>query len=270
MIRILSLLFTIAFLSCNSNTKPTAETTGTTDSTETAETAETEVQFKSLSTSVPYAGSWVSKDYLDIIHKDQSPRKAQETSEEVFITLPANTLKPATMVYNFHEAMDNLVLVNRKGTFELWEKQNDSLVNAKYTIEKLADDTLKIGGKTFVKINPDLSGDQPRILEAILFAGKYTNKKGEPVEFKPNGEVTGLGKYNFYLPVIDYFDAGLQVDQIGLGVTRDKMDYFSFKFQKEKFDIYTLKCKEVDPVDKRCVDVTFGIKVYELKKTASN
>ena len=264
MIRFLSLLATIAFLSCNSNTKPTAETT---EQSEPTETSETDVNFKSVSAPVPYSGSWISKDYLQIINKDQSPRKAQETSEEVFITLPANTLKPATMIYNFHEAMDNLVLLNRNGNFELWEKQNDSLVSAKYTIEKLADDTIKIGGKTFVKINPDLSGDQPRILESLLFAGKYTNKKGEPVEFKRNGEVTGLGKYNFYLPVIDYFDAGLQVDQVGLGVTREKMDYFSFKFQKDKFDIYTLKCKEVDPVDKRCVDVTFGTKVYELQKT---
>ena len=261
MIRMLTLLTVIAFLSCNSNSKPIAETTETTDS------AEAEVNFKSVSAPVPYSGSWISRDYLQNIRKDQSPRKAQETSEEVFITLPDNTLKPATMVYNFHEAMDNLVLVNRKGSFELWEKQNDSLTNAKYTIEKIADDTLKIGGKTFVKINPDVSGDQPRILESILFTGKYTNKKGEPVEFKPNGEVSGLGKYHYYLPVIDYFDAGLQVDQVGLGITREKMDYFSFKFHKDQFDIYTLKCKEVDPVDKRCVDVTFGTKVYELQKS---
>src|SRR5688572_26877102 len=101
MTRILFFLSAFAFLSCNSSSKPTEETTGTND---TIETAETEVAFKSLSSPVPYAGSWISQDYLQIIQKDQSPRKAQETSEEVFITLPANTLKPATMVYNFHEA----------------------------------------------------------------------------------------------------------------------------------------------------------------------
>jgi hypothetical protein len=254
MIRTLFILATMAILSCNSNSKPTTES------------AEASIDFKSLSAPVPFAGSWISASYLKSIVEHQSPRKAQEGSGDVFIRLPETTLKTASMIHNFHEAITDLVVINRSGTFELWEKQNDTLSNAKYTIEKIAEDTIRIGEKTFIKINTDLSGDQSRILESILFSGVYTNKKGGQVEFKSNGEVSGLGKYKYYLPMLDYFDAGLDVDQVGLGETPEKMEYFGFKFKKDKLDIYTLKCKEVDPVDKRCVVVDFGQKAYELEK----
>lgn len=252
MIRYLLILASIAILSCNS--KPTTEP------------AETSPNFKTLSAPVPLAGNWISAAYLTSITKDQSPRKAQEGSVDVFINLPESTLKPTTMIYNFHEAISDLVVVNRNGAFELWEKQNDTLSAAKYVIEKISEDTIRIGGKPFVKINAETSGGQSRILEAILFAGQYTDKKGGPVEFRPNGEVTGLGKYKYYLPVLDYFDAGLDVDQVGLGENPDKFEYFGFKFKKDKLDIYSLKCKEVDPVDNRCVVVDFGQKVYEMEK----
>lgn len=260
----------LSIISCNSRTATTDETT------ETAETAEitdgkdlneTDAATKNMSVPVPFAGSWISEDYLKSITENQSPRKAQEGSEDVFIHLPSNTQKTATMVYNFHEAISDLVMVSRKGQFELWEKQNDTMSNVKYTIEKMEDDKIKIGQKTFVKINPVITADQPRILEAILFAGRYTDNKGLKVEFKPNGEVIGLGSYKYYLPIIDYFDAGLQVDQVGLGKTREKLEYVAFKFKKDKLELYKLKCNEYDETDKRCLDVSFGEKLYDLQKS---
>ena len=249
------ILFAIILASCNQSTKPETEK------------AEAAINFKTTTSPSPYAGNWISEPYLQSILKDQSPRKAQEGSEEVFIRLPETTQKTATMIYNFHEAVGDLVLLDHNGAFELWEKQNDTLHKAVYTITKIADDTIRIGEKRFVKINAERTGDQSRILESILFAGEYTDKKGGKVEFKTNGEVTGIAGYQFYQPLLDYFDAGLQVDQVGLGKTQDKMEYFGFKFQKDKLDLYKLKCKEADPVDNRCLDVAFGAKAYELKKS---
>jgi hypothetical protein len=252
-----ALLVIVLLAACNQGTKTETE----------KEKAETSVNFKSTASPSPYAGNWVSEPYLKSILSDQSPRKAQEGSEEVFIRLPGTTQKTATMIYNFHEAVGDLVLVNHDGTFELWEKQNDTLHKSVYTITRIADDTIRIGEKRFVKIQADDAGDQSRILEAVLFSGQYTDKKGGMVEFKTNGEVTGLADFKYYQPVLDYFDAGLQVDQVGLGQTQDKMEYFGFKFQKEKLDIYKLKCKQADPVDNRCLDVAFGDKLFELKRT---
>lgn len=252
---LLCILVTAALLSCGSDTKPAQQSVAPA------------INFKSKSVPVPFAGSWISEDYLNKIREHQSPRKAQEGSEECYIQLPDNTLRTATMVINFHEGLSDLVTVSNNGVFQLWDKQGDTLSTPLYTIQTLSADSIKIGDKLFIKINPTTTTNDPRILEEILFKGMYNTKKGERVEFKPNGEVSGLGKYKYYEPVIDYFDAGLQVDQVGLGETADKLEYFGFKFKKDKLELYKLKCDAYDDIDKRCVDVSLGEKIYELQKT---
>lgn len=245
----------IFIFSCGSDTKPVQQS------------AAPAINFKTLSSPVPFSGSWISSSYLDNIREHQSPRIAQEGSDDCFIQLPGSTLLPATMVINFHEGMPDLVTVSNNGTYALWEKQNDTLSRALYTIDVVSADTIKLGGKLFIKINPVSSSEQPRILEEILFKGIYQAKKGGRVEFKATGEVSGLGKYKYYSPVIDYYDAGLQVDQIGLGETPDNLEFFGFKFKKEKLELYTLKCTAYDAAEERCVEVTFGEKTAELRKT---
>jgi hypothetical protein len=216
---------------------------------------------------LPFAGSWISASYLKSIKDQQSPRKAQEGSEECFIQLPATTLLPATMVINFHEGFSDLVAVNNNGTYQLWEKQNDTLSRAVYPIVPLSPDSIKIGEKLFIKINPAASANEPRILEEILFKGTYESKEGDHVEFKNNGEITGLGKYKYYEPVIDYFDAGLQIDQVSLGEKMDNMKPFGFKFRNGRLELYELKCKTYDDTEKRCVEVDFGNKTITLHRT---
>jgi len=251
------LLFVIAtttLLSCGGDTKPTQQSTAPA------------ITFKTKSVPVPFSGNWISEAYLNDIRDRQSPRKAQEGSEECFIQLPDHTLRPATMIINFHEGISDLVTVNNNGAFQLWEKQGDTLSNVKYNIQTITSDSIKIDDKLFIKINSIPTGSEPRILEEILFKGNYSSKKGEQVEFKANGEVSGLGKYKYYKPVIDYFDAGLQIDQVGLGTSADKMEYFGFKFKRNKLELYKLKCDTYDDIDKRCVEVSFGEKSYDLQK----
>lgn len=250
---VVAIMFSL--LACGTDTKPAQQS------------AAPAPDFKTYSAPLPFSGSWISASYLKSITDDQSPRKAQESIEECYIQLPANTLTPATMIINFHEGLSDLVTVINNGSYQLWEKQNDSLSRAVYTMEPISADSLKIGDKIFVRIHPDVSGIQPRILEEILFKGAYQSKEGDHVEFKNNGEVTGLGKYKYYEPVIDYFDAGLQIDQVALGENRDQMTHFGFKFKRDRLELYTLKCKEYDEVDKRCVDVDFGNKFIALQRT---
>lgn len=255
-----ALLFLLAItimLSCGTDAKPAQQEQAAAPATD----------FKSLSAPVPFAGNWISDNYLLDIQEHQSPRKAQENIEECFIRIPGSTLLPTTMVINFHEGLSDLVTVSNNGSYQLWEKQNDTLTRMRYTIETLSADKIKIGDKPFTRINIESSSEQPRILEEILFKGVYESKKGERVEFKNNGEVSGLGKYKYYTPIQDYFDAGLQIDQVGLGETKDQPTYFGFKFKKDKLELYTLKCLEYDEADKRCVEVTYGEKTYELHKT---
>ena len=252
---LLCILASATLISCGSDTKPAQQSEAPA------------INFKTNSVPVPFAGSWISEDYLNKIRENQSPRKAQEGSEECFIQIPDNTLRPATMVINFHEGLSDLVTVSNNGTFQLWDKQGDTLSSLLYTIQPLSADSIKIGDKLFIKINPAATNNDPRILEEILFKGTYSTKKGERIEFKANGEVSGLGKYKYYEPVIDYFDAGLQVDQVGLGETRDKLTNFGFKFRKNGLDLFELKCKTFDDKEKRCVEVDFGKKAFDLSKT---
>jgi hypothetical protein len=255
MIRIVSLFLVIASLSaCGSDSKPAQQS------------AAPEISFKTLNTPVPFAGNWISADYLHHLTQHQSPRKAQEGSEDCYIELPGSSLLPTTMVINFHEGLSDLVTIKNGDMYQLWEKQNDTLSRALYTLEPVSGDTLKIGGKPFIKIYPATDGQQPLILEEILFKGTYQPKKGDRVEFKNNGEVSGLGIYKYYRPVIVYFDAGLQIDQVGLGETKESLDYFGFKFKKDKLELYSLKCNTFDKAENRCVEVTFGEKTHELQK----
>lgn len=222
--------------------------------------------FKTLKTPIPFAGSWISADYLKSLLEHQSPKVAQEGSQECYFEIPSETLTPTTMIYNFHEGISELIPVLRGGMLELWEKSNDTLSKAVYVINPKSPDTLLLGIKKFVKLNTVSRDGQPAILEELLFKGTYTSKKTGDVAFKANGEVTGLGKYKYYKPVIDYFDAGLQVDQIGFGETEDQWEYFGFKMIGDKLELYTLKCKAYDSTGKDCVFVGYGDEVYSLKK----
>jgi hypothetical protein len=265
MIRIFFISLPFIFLgACRSDKRPsTPEETPITE----APASETTVPGSSAGdVRIPFAGDWISKDYFDKVTSDKSPRKAQEGSEDCFIHIPPTPSQTTSMVYNFHEAGPQLVAIQKNGTYRMWEKVNDNLVQVIYTIDRIADDKIKIGDKTFLKINPIIDNNQPRILEEILFKGKYQLKTGQQVEFKKNGEVTGLDGYRYYAPVIDYFDAGLQVDQVGLGMAKDQLEYFGFKFKGNTLDLYKLKCKTYDEMNKRCLDVTFGERVIQLSK----
>lgn len=254
MIRLLFFLFFILALSCGSDPK----SVGNYHSSREILSKQEEP--------IPFSGSWISESYLEHIQRHKSPRKAQVGSEEVFIQIPPITLKPTNLIYNFHETGYELVTLNENGKYHLWEKQNDSLVQPMYRIEILSHDKIRIGEKTYIKINPVTDTKATRILEEILFKGIYTSRKGQKVEFKNNGEITGLEPYKHYVPLIDYFDAGLQIDQIGLGESPDKLEYFGFKFKEDELDLYKIKCLAYEESEKRCVDVDFGEKIFQLKK----
>ena len=121
-----------------------------------------------------------------------------------------------------------------------------------------------MGDKTFVKINSSKKLDTEQILEEILFKGKYTNSEGKTIEFKPNGQIVGLDKFHFYDPIIDYFDEGMQVDQIRIGNSQNELDYYGFKFNKDTLSLYKLNCIEFDSTSNNCGIVEYGQLIHKL------
>ncbi len=253
---LLSIIILITLVACRPDSKNTQHTA----------TATPDITTPPLP--IPFAGDWISEDYLIQLHKHKSPRKAQDGSEECFITIPTHTRQTTTMIYNFHESGPELETVKTTDQFQLWEKHQDSLTQLVYTIREIAPDTIQLGHKRYVRIRLARDTHSSRILEEILFKGTYKTPDGKHVEFKNNGQVTGLSTFHHYVPLIDYFDAGLQVDQVALIATGDQREYFGFKFKKNVLELYALKCKTYDESEKRCIDVDYGPLQYKLTRVA--
>jgi hypothetical protein len=216
---------------------------------------------------IPFAGDWLNEKYFTLINDKRSPRDAQEKVENCFIRIPAHTRDTTVMVYGFHESGPNIVVVKKNDQYELWEVQGDSLDKKAWTAQVIDANHIQLGEDRFVKINSAHGKyDEALILEEILFKGHYKMKGAGEVEFKNTGEVTGLGKYKYYRVLSDYLDAGLDVNQVWLGESRDSMDYYGFKSKGNSLDIYHLKCLEYNKEDKRCEQVDFGKVAYSLTK----
>ncbi len=225
------------------------------------------VDFKKWKTALPFAGYWLSESYFTDIQQRRSPQKAQEGSEECLMVIPDSTLKPTLMVWNFHEAIQEINVLKNGDTYQLYETIRDSLTQHFKDVEIISPHKIKIGNKPFVRITPYAKpneGNTPLILEEILFKGKYQTPDGKQVEFKNNGEITGLENYRYYLPAIDYIGPGLQVDQVSLSAIEDKKEWMAFKFHADTLLIYQLKCIEFDKFNNECGLVDFGPLKYTL------
>ncbi len=218
--------------------------------------------FKSKDTIISCSGYWLCKDYFERINNLKSPKKAQENSELIF--LPERTWMPTMMISNFHEGGPTLTVLNNGNQYELWEIQEDSLIQRIEKITIMDSVNIKIGKRSFVKINPLKSDYGFRILEEILFKGSYSNASGTIVEFKKNGQVVGLDNFKVYEPVIDYIDAGRQVDLIRLGTSKKEIEYFGFIFNHDTLELYKLNCLAYDSIEKRCVEVELGQLTHKL------
>ncbi|MES2379943.1 MAG: hypothetical protein V4538_02805 [Bacteroidota bacterium] len=220
--------------------------------------------FKQLDTSVSVSGYWLSEDYYQSIQNFKSPKKAQDGS--AFIFIPNRTLQQTTMIYNFHEGGPLLKVLKNNKHYELWEVVDDSLTQKLYIIEEISPTQIKLGKKVFYKINIEKHHDTYKISEALLFKGKYTTAGGKTVEFKANGQLLGLDNFTYYEPIIDYFDAGMQVDQIGLGNSPEKLTGYGFTFNRDTLSLYKLNCLTFDSTMNDCVEVGYGQLAYKLWK----
>lgn len=220
--------------------------------------------FKTKDTTILFTGHWLCRDYFESINNFKSPKNAQNNSEYIYI--PDRTLKQTMMISNFHEGGPALTILSNNNHYELWEIQDDSITQQLNKIEIIDETNIKIGSRLFVKINPVKSDNGSKILEEILFKGIYTNALRITIEFKNDGQITGLDNFKIYEPVIDYIDAGMQVDQIAIGRNKEELEHFGFKFNNDTLELFKLNCITFDSINERCVEVEFGQLTYKLWK----
>jgi hypothetical protein len=256
--RIFSLLLVLGalFTSCSKSEQQQGESNAT-----------TATDFKTTSVALPFSGYWLSESYFNDIKTHQSPQKSQEGSEDVFVVIPDSTLQPTMMVWNFHEGSEEIKVLKKDDAYQLYEVVIDSLTRPLKDIKIISPTKIEIGNKAFVKISPYAKPNEknnPLILEEILFKGKYSLADGTEVEFKNNGEITGLENYRYYQPAIDYIGPGLQIDQVSLSNTEDKKEWMAFKFRGDTLLIYEIKCVEFDKSNNECGLADFGALKYTL------
>jgi hypothetical protein len=221
--------------------------------------------FKTLDTSLSFSGFWVNEQYATSIKKTKSPT-GTEIPETSCISIPDRTLTVTRMIYGFHEGGEDLVFVKNANKYEVWDA---ALEWKRYEVTMLSGNKLSIGDNRFVKtkyVDDEKANGQPTILEELLFAGRYQDDNGSVVEFTEDGQVHGLGDYKTYSAYIDYTDQGMNVDQIGLGVTKIDEENYAFKFNKDTLSVYNLKCLDFDSLNKACAVVDFGGLQYRLVK----
>jgi hypothetical protein len=226
---------------------------------------------------IPFAGYWLNDDYFNCIKEFKSPRKANELKGCNFIIIPQKTNENVTMICDFHEETYLSKISKTKKGFEIAWTEQGGISQKLIGIQVISKTQIKIANRHFTKINPSIDKvflhssieEQYLILEEILFKGKYLKVDNELVEFKKNGEVLGLGNFQYYSPIIFYFnDEGLQVDQLYLGKSGQdkKIEPYGFRFNKDTLEIYKLNCIAFDSTSKRCGEVEFGKLIYKLLK----
>jgi hypothetical protein len=239
------------------------------------------VDLESVDTIIPIHGCWVSEDYYISLKEHKSPKKAQNNS--LLFVIPESISEKTTIMYDFHDAFDSYAIVKNLNDYEIWENFNNHNTRLEYTIKVISSTKLKIGETILIKIDPIKVKDffhnglknELLVQEELLFKGIYITPDGKKVEFKNNGQIEGLEGYFYYKPESDYYDQGMQVDQLILvksekNIEWKDLEYYGFKFNYDTLELYKLNCLEFDSTSKYCGVVELGKLEYKLWKTNNN
>lgn len=205
-----------------------------------------------------FGGNWINKKYADRLLSTKSPRKSQDVAPVTMLVLPDNFGENATIVFGFHEGITGKV-DKKDDSFEIHSPHNDSPANS----FQLKNGRIKTKDGEFIKLESFSGNNDYKVVEQLLFTGKY-DMDGKEVEFTSDGKVSGLGPFKFYSVLIDYYDAGMQVDQIRLGQNAKNGKLYGFTFKKDNLSIYELKCTKRS--GNHCEVVKNDQRLYQLKK----
>jgi hypothetical protein len=206
--------------------------------------------FKTFQTALGFAGAWVNEIYVDSIRKNRSPRYDQEIGEGC-INIPDSTLKTTSMISNFHEGGEPILVVKEGDRYQFYDAKFKTPGD---TIEPITPDRLRIGHQYFHKVqHPDMEKWEWGILNELLFSGKYQGPDGRVVVFGTDGHIQGLDTLTYYQPHADYMgEEDLGADRISLGQNAEKMVVYGFRFDKDTLLIYPIDCLHYDTLANEC------------------
>jgi hypothetical protein len=238
-------------------------------------TANASNELRARNEKISIAGYWVSESYINSLKKYKSPKKAQDNS--LLLIIPESINENVTIMHNFHDAYDDYAIKKSHSDYEIWESFKIPNNKLEYTIKVISSKEIQIGETILIRINPlrvkDFfrNGEKNEILvqEELLFKGVYLTTEGKKVEFKNNGQLKGLEGYFHYRPESDYYDQGMQVDQLILVKSESNfkwqdLEYYGFKFNFDTLELYKLNCIVFDSTSQNCGEVENGELLYKL------
>lgn len=217
-----------------------------------------------IAQAIPFAGYWVNKSYYDTLLLTGSQRAAQGGS--IILIIPDSTGKPVMQGWDFHEGSSDFTIYKTEQIYTLYLASRDTLINTGSILNQLPDGNLDFAGTTFVKIAGTGKDFDYPVVEEILFKGRYTNTAGDNIELTRSRAISGWPLFNHYEVKSDYYDRGLQIDQLTLQRTGSKeTELLGFKFTGDTLNLYSINCIHEDE-DGECAEVDFGDLRYSLWK----
>ncbi len=224
---------------------------------------------------ISIAGIWISENYYNSLKEFKSPKKAQDNS--LLLIIPESTNENVTIMHSFHDDYDDYAIKKSHSDYEIWENFKIPDNKLEYTIHVISSTEMQIGETILIRINPlrvnnffrNGLKDELLVQEELLFKGVYLTTDGKKVELKNNGQIEGLEGYYFYKPASDYYDYGMQVDQLILVKSESNfrwqdLEYYGFKFNYDTLELYQLNCIVFDSTYQVCVEVEHGELLYKL------
>jgi hypothetical protein len=207
-------------------------------------------------------GDWVCEKYINELKRLKSPHDAQD--DAFMFSFPKRNKDTAIFISSFHLAGGIHITPEGDG-YQFW----GDFLTCKDTTEHMkftGKDTMYVNGTKYIRIARDTEiNEAPPVAEEFLFSGTYTRENGKQVEFTSDNNVIGLDTLTTYYVELDYYDQGLNLDQMVLGNNKNK-DSYGFKFHEDTLCIYTLGCQVYDTNTKECAVVTYDKLLYKLCK----
>jgi hypothetical protein len=217
-----------------------------------------------LQTGYP-SGFWISENYIEKLKRTSSPRLSQDSTSYLKIT--DVLYGRVNIVYNFHEALGPMEITNTTGNLQLWMLSAEHEGEGIYfdSIQRVNQRKIKIGNISYTKLDLAPVHNSDLILEELLFRGTYKMDSSEVI-FTNEGKVTGLKNYTVFRPVMDYYDAGMQIDLIDFFTGDTASVRLAFKFTGNKLEIFNVKCLDFDKKENKCVNIDYGKLLFTLQK----
>jgi hypothetical protein len=208
------------------------------------------------------SGNWVNEKYITEIQSDTPVRNAQNLG--ILLLFPKKFNDSVVFVSAFHDG--SYITLHKEDSGYTLGLRITNKKDAAEHLTILPNGKLNLGGTLFIKIPADtIIGGLPLVLEEYLFKGKY-DLGGKEVEFTANGHIKGMDDLGYYNPRTDYFDEGLNLDQVDMGRSPDDKATYGFIFKKDTLLIYTLRCKTYDSAEHTCAEVAYDKLLYRMVK----